>query len=232
MANSALRRGESYEVGTRTKYQSEDVARTYHGEFTRFSLSPNDLFVRLVTWGERRAIAFCLATIRPSAARIADIPCGTGKLLPLFSEHRFDVIGGDVSKEMIAVAKEISNGIHQPFDFVRLDATRLPFRSASLDAVVCLRLLHRVPTQIKSGILAELRRTSRRYAILSYGRRSLWQTIRMRARQLLTGRLTVPFALTRESMRALLAEHGWRIVAERPVLAVLSAESVLLLEKD
>ena len=75
MANSELRKGESYEEGTREKYRDRAVATTYDSEFNA-PKSLNDWFVRWVSRGEKNAVARLLASLPENATIVADLPCG------------------------------------------------------------------------------------------------------------------------------------------------------------
>ena len=94
---------------------------------------------------------------RRRAARLLEVGVGTGRIaLPLHRRgHR--VIGVDLSLAMMAEyrRKAAAAGLAAP-PLVRADVTRLPFRDASVDAVVEVHVLHLVPGWRRA--LDELRR--------------------------------------------------------------------------
>src|SRR5205809_516651 len=71
----------------------------------------------LVARAERRAVRRLLATVRSDLVRVADVPCGTGKLLPVFRDLGVAVVGGDVSAEMMQIARadNRTEGQHSEF---------------------------------------------------------------------------------------------------------------------
>jgi ubiquinone/menaquinone biosynthesis C-methylase UbiE len=225
-----MRRGESYETGTRRKYRDDQVAARYDREFTKFSLNPNDIFVRMVTRRERRAIAEALQRIGDSARSVIDVPCGTGKLASILHERGYAPVMVDLSLEMMRIARQLPAS--ERAAFAQADATQLPFESGTFDVAICLRLLHRVPDDVKSSMLNELHRVSRRYAIVSYGVASPWHRVRGLLRKLLTGRTTVPFAVSAAAMSAMLSGVGWSLRETWAMIPVASAEHVMLLEKS
>src|SRR5690606_28509087 len=59
--------------------------------------------------GEDRAVRAALAEL-PEAARILDVPCGTGRFFSYYLERRFDVTAIDVSEDMLEFARERAAG--------------------------------------------------------------------------------------------------------------------------
>lgn len=84
----------------------------------------------LKTW-EREVIARF-----PSGARILDIGCGLGREAFPLSDLGYDVVGIDISKEVISQVRQLSaeKGYHIPF--VLYDGKKLPFPDDSFDVVL------------------------------------------------------------------------------------------------
>src|SRR5689334_23926815 len=73
----------------------------------------------------------------PAGSRILDVPCGQGRHAHLLAEAGFDVDGFDLSRDLLARAKERGNGPR--LRYTRGDMRRLPARwTARFDAVVNL----------------------------------------------------------------------------------------------
>lgn len=113
---------------------------------------------------------------RTQAGRLLDVGGGTGRLLPLFLGPTANVVSLDLSTDFL---KQARGAVAFPgrVEFVRADALRLPFPSASFSSVVAIRVIHRVadPTRL----LMELRRVlkTRGTLILSFHPRPSWKTI-------------------------------------------------------
>ncbi|HYY81688.1 MAG TPA: methyltransferase domain-containing protein [Actinomycetes bacterium] len=91
------------------------------------------------------------------AARLLEIGVGTGRVaLPLHRRGR-QLLGVDLSGPMLQRyrAKAAALGLRPP-PLLRADATRLPLRDASVDAVLEVHVLHLIPTW--RAALAEVRR--------------------------------------------------------------------------
>lgn len=90
--------------------------------------------------GDERADAAAAAIERllPSDVRVVlDVACGTGIVTGRLAGPGREIYGVDRSRGMLAFA-----GRRIPGHFTRGDATRLPFRAASFDAVVLIWVLH------------------------------------------------------------------------------------------
>jgi ubiquinone/menaquinone biosynthesis C-methylase UbiE len=220
-----------YESETRRHYQEDRVAREYHEQFAA-QPSLRNLSHVLVAKAEQRAVQRLLSRIRDDILTIADVPCGTGKLLPIFDSLALPAVCGDVSGAMIRIARDVAGASGGKVSFSRLDITRLPFRDGAFDAVVCLRLLHRVPPPIRQAALAELHRVSRRYVVISYGISSVWHTIRQWVRGIGGSPTTIPYPVSRREIKTLLREFGWTTDSRISPLPILSAEEIALLVKS
>jgi SAM-dependent methyltransferase len=220
----------SYERDTLRHYQGDQVAREYHEQFAS-RLTTRTVTHVLVARAEQRSVLSLLRRIRNEVGVVADVPCGTGKLIPVLRELALPAVGGDVSGQMLAIARQGAVAAAAPWTFARMDITRLPFPDEAFDAVICLRLLHRVPQEVKVAALREMLRVSRRYAVVSYGVETLWHALRRRVRRLVTPGETIPFPMRRRSIEVLLSGIGWRIVRRMSPLPLLSAEEVALLVK-
>jgi SAM-dependent methyltransferase len=223
------RDGADYELSTRRHYQDTAVAAAYHAQFAS-GFSPRTLSHLLVARAEQAAVRRLLDPIRQRLALVADIPCGTGKLVPVLAP--IPTIGGDVSRQMMTIARAGARDTSAPWQFAQLDVTALPFQSKTFDLVICLRLLHRVPQDIKVTALGELTRVSRRFVMVSYGVTNAWHALRQRLRRLVRGGNSVPYPMSRESAADLFRKSGWRVASRVSPLPVVSAEEIALLVRD
>ena len=104
----------------------------------------------------------------PTGARVLDVPCGTGRFLPLLSALGFRYVGGDFSLAMIQEARRTAAD-RVTIGFVNADAEHLPFRDGCLDCVIIWRLLHHVgEATIRQAMLREAARVTRRRVIVSF----------------------------------------------------------------
>jgi ubiquinone/menaquinone biosynthesis C-methylase UbiE len=102
---------------------------------------------------------------------ILDLPCGTGRFTGSLTERGYTVVGGDISHEMMQVARDKTNGSPRLAGWVQTDAESLPMRDASLDCVVSIRFMFHVDPKSRVRILREMGRVSRRWLIVDYRHR-------------------------------------------------------------
>ena len=129
------------------------------------------------SWRRRlvRAVSsFC--ALRGGEVKVLDMACGTGDVSIALRRKGLDVVGADISENMLALARKKAPEI----DFRYGDASELPFADGSFDAVTiafgirnfdkraqCIRELHRV---LKDGGMLAI-------AEFSIPRNRLWRGI-------------------------------------------------------
>ena len=134
-------------------YQADEVAEEY--DDLRFSGGGQLI--------DRREKAAVLAALGPidSGHRVLEVACGTGRFTTMLADQGADVVGLDVSREMLEQAREkvAAAGHADAVEFLRGDASRLPFPDDHFDTVVAMRFFHLMddPTPFAK----ELRRVSR-----------------------------------------------------------------------
>jgi ubiquinone/menaquinone biosynthesis C-methylase UbiE len=74
----------------------------------------------------------------PDGTKILDIACGTGNYTAALKESGLDIIGSDVSSEMIMKAKEKSNNI----EWDLADVNQLPYDDNTFKGVTCILAIH------------------------------------------------------------------------------------------
>lgn len=103
--------------------------------------------------------AASLLNLSPNS-KILDVATGTGAQAYALAKRGFDVIGFDLSKEMLEQAKrKQSNGLK--LKFIHGDATKLPFNDNSFDASSISLALHDMPYKIRFLVLKEMIRVTK-----------------------------------------------------------------------
>ncbi|HUS81017.1 MAG TPA: class I SAM-dependent methyltransferase [Armatimonadota bacterium] len=94
---------------------------------------------------------------------VLDVGCGNGNYAPFFWRGKgMHYTGCDLSTAMLELARRDNPGV----EFVRADATDLPFEDRSFDMTFCSDLLIHLPPELESEVIGELRRVARVYAVL------------------------------------------------------------------
>jgi ubiquinone/menaquinone biosynthesis C-methylase UbiE len=134
-------------------YQDESVAMEY--DRVRFRGIRGALVDRL----EQRLLKRSMAGLRP-AARVLDLPIGTGRMARRLAAAGHQVVGADVSVPMLRVARELGSEGETAHHIVRGDAEGLPFADNSFNVAVCFRLLSHLPTAARRKVLREMARVA------------------------------------------------------------------------
>lgn len=138
--------------GLKRAFDSEDAKLAYNRRLFATIAPRYDLITRLLSYGQdarwkRRLSAIVRAEARASAAhrpRVLDLACGTGDVaLSMAGTHQ--VIGLDLTPEMLVLARERAAGAHAKALWLAGDMMRLPFVDASFDVVTTSYGLRNVP---------------------------------------------------------------------------------------
>src|SRR5262245_24158689 len=148
-------------------YRSAQVAEDY--DFHRFS-TPERQKRNTRKWAAIRK-ALSVAT---GVRTILDLPCGTGRFTGALARDGYEIVGSDISLEMLQKAASIDTGTTTEGKptavrgYVQANAEHLPLRSDSLDCVVCIRFMMHVDPATRVRMLREFHRVSRRWVVVDY----------------------------------------------------------------
>lgn len=218
-----------YYKDTAMGYKEKDVVQAYKNAYSN-KPGISNFDAKLIAKYEIKTIEKLIKKISPLDL-ILDIPCGTGKLAKtLLTSGK--VIAADISESMIELART-DYELHDNFvGFTCADATNLDFKDNMFDCVVCLRLMQRVPSEIRKSMLNEFNRVCKRYLLISYGYTSLFQSIRIKMLTRINSKNPVPCATKIADIESELELCGWMIKEKKLVLPLLSSEIIYLCEKN
>ncbi|MCK4873109.1 MAG: metalloregulator ArsR/SmtB family transcription factor [Phycisphaerales bacterium] len=94
------------------------------------------MFGSLFTWQ-------ALLSLLPPDITVADLGCGTGNAAELLAPHVREVIAVDVSGSMLKAARKQLRGFGN-VTFKQADVCDLPLKDDSIDAAVCVLVLHHI----------------------------------------------------------------------------------------
>ena len=156
MADISQPRADGDYTYRREFYQSSDVAAAY--DQRRWG-SPKRVRRNRHKW----------ATILKALARtedvhsVLDMPCGTGRFTGHLARAGYDVVGSDISLDMMKVAKTNLAEDERIHGYVQADAEKMPLIDNAIDCIVCIRFFLHVDAPGRVRILHEMGRISRRW---------------------------------------------------------------------
>lgn len=109
---------------------------------------------RRTPWPEVERFAESL----PAGARVLDLGCGSGRHARVLRARGFAVVAVDFSRRLLEIGRR-SFASSEEVAWIEADAVRLPLRGESMDAAICVAVIHHLPTpDDRRGALAEIRR--------------------------------------------------------------------------
>jgi SAM-dependent methyltransferase len=167
-----------------------------------------------------RAIEKALAQA-PGVRRILDLPCGIGRFTGRLAQSGYEVVGSDISLEMIGKAVTAGAATRsESLDFVQANAEKLPFRDRVVDCVVSIRFMFHVDPETRIRILREFGRVSSRWLVVDYRhkyslRYRKWRLLRALGltreplERVSRERLAHEFTSAGPAIRAIIPESSW-----------------------
>jgi ubiquinone/menaquinone biosynthesis C-methylase UbiE len=133
-------------------YQADEVAETYDSK--RFSKGG-----QLIDRREKQAVLNALGPLE--GKRVLEIACGTGRFTVMLAERGADIVGLDISEAMLQQGRRKAQqvGVSDTLEFLRGDASRLPFPDDHFDTVFAMRFFHLADRP--ASFLSEMCRVSR-----------------------------------------------------------------------
>jgi ubiquinone/menaquinone biosynthesis C-methylase UbiE len=205
-------------------YQSAEVAADYDEHRFR---TPKRMRRNLRKWN---AIQKALA-LAGEVKTVVDLPCGTGRFTGHLARAGYEVVGSDISVEMMQQAAKLPSVQHENIrGYVRADAESMPFPAKSVDCLMSIRFLFHVDPQTRRRMLREFGRVSRRWIIADYRhkysfRYGIWKVAKT------LGLTKRPFErVSVKSMKSEFEDAGLRVVKIIAVRRWLSDKWVVLAE--
>jgi demethylmenaquinone methyltransferase/2-methoxy-6-polyprenyl-1,4-benzoquinol methylase len=189
-----------------------DLSRRVYSKFAPFY----DIVVRPIE-GLRRTVAR-LAGIGPGS-KVLDVATGTGAQARAFAATGAEIVGIDLSEEMLRVARRKSRRSNP--SYVHADATALPFEDGSFDVASVSFALHEMPRSIRESVLREMRRVvvpGGTLVVVDYAlpQHSAWGPLVSRVIELFEAKQYAEFV--RSDVREMLEGCGIGVRQEQPAL--------------
>lgn len=159
---------------------------------------------------------------------ILDLPCGTGRFTGHLAERGYEVVGSDISIEMMRVARDKTAAAASVRGYLQADAEALPLRTDSVDCVLCIRFLFHVDPATRVRMLREMSRVSRRWLIVDYRHRYSSRYVLWRLRKALGLTKTELPRVGREQMEQEFRDAGLAVAEIIPVVRFFSDKWIVV----
>ncbi len=111
-------------------------------------------------WQAEQRVVEDLLRGLPAGTRLIDVPVGTGRFLPFYTQKNFIVEGIDISADMLGMARQQESIGNLSLTLNTGDIFALAHRDGNFDAAVCMRFLNLVSTPAMEKALTELGRVA------------------------------------------------------------------------
>ena len=145
-------------------------------------------------------------------SKVLDICAGTGAQAFAFGKRGCDVIGIDLSEDMLKIARRKNSYKNVRFEVA--DATKMPFEDDYFDISCISMALHDMPHEVRYQVLDEMKRVSKRVVVADYNipKRKLDRWFHIHLISIYESKYFKDFA--KRDLKELLLQHGLRVVKE------------------
>lgn len=207
-------------MGTFRSVRSQDDADSYIDQ--RFGTSPRMARLERLEHEFARQL---MERVGPEAT-VADIPCGNGRFVDVFSQAK-QLLMIDYAPTMLEAAKKLHPDLANA-TFMVGDITNLSLDDGSVDLAFCMRLFHHIEDgEMRRTALKELARISRRYVAFSFYCTRSWRYWR----RVIQGKKPSGQAVPMETMLAEAAACGLRLEWRYPRFQFVEQQRLLLFSK-
>jgi ubiquinone/menaquinone biosynthesis C-methylase UbiE len=167
---------------------------------------------------ENEIVGNYLSKLLPGS-RVLDVPVGTGRFIPSYIQYSLNVVGVDVSPDMIAIARNRHGSMVSNMDLRVARAEDLPFDNKSFDNLICNRFIKWLPSlEHVEQVMDEFRRVCRKEMLIQVKLARLDSSIIVSRLRLaingLLGKKDAKRKTARYSMseyQRVFAKNGWKI---------------------
>lgn len=164
---------------------------------------------------------------------ILDAPCGVGRATIALTKKGYSATGIDLGKSAVKVARDQAriSGVDATFEYG--DITHLPYNSGTFDATLCFRLYHHFPDDnIRSEIVAELCRVSKKYVLISYLSPYAFTSIKRKIRTKLGGKLSRQYTTQLSDLIQKFESHNCELIKNVPQFKFIHTLHIAVFKKS
>ena len=206
-------------VDYQDKFQKQDIGERYKQRYQKHWSK------RRVTRREIKRLEQLLAS-QSRCRYMLDLPCGGGRVSAPLADATDCLLQADIGLSQILAARQIMTSKDHTA-WLTASAFSIPLKDNAVDATVCNRLTHHLPSSAeKERLIQELLRVSSRFVILSYYDHNSFKSLGRRLRGKHPGH-----TLSRPNLRALAERHEARVQIDVPLWYIGSRLRYVLLQK-
>jgi SAM-dependent methyltransferase len=196
------------------QYQDIRDAAQYNADY-------KERFLKRMSTRREFSLLSSLLSSQGHCKTILDVPSGGGRLSGQIANFADLMIEADIAQGQVMYGKQNCR-VATPQIWMTASAFCLPFRDNSVDATVCCRLCHHLPTeQERAALVTELLRVSRKFVLMTFFDYRSVKNLLRRVRRPFDGQ---PPKMTMKIEEVVaLARRGGASVVQSPYLAPLSS---------
>jgi ubiquinone/menaquinone biosynthesis C-methylase UbiE len=160
--------------------------------------------------------------------RIMDIPTGTGRITEFLFGRAKNVLAGDISEEMMAIAMKKFQG--KNISFACIYAENMTLKNNSVECITCVRLMGHIRPEQRVKMLTEMAQVSRTWVLVTFYFSNIISDTKRALRRKLTGNRSPWWPTTTKAILNEITAVGLEIVETYAVLPIMS-EAVTYLMK-
>lgn len=156
--------------GTKPAETSESYQQNY--QKVKEAAKYNEMYANRWSkrWITRREYALLrrLLASQPRCATLLDLPSGGGRLSPQIAPYTDLLIEADIALGQVQYGREFGRA-NTAQVWITASGFHIPFRDASLDGIVCVRLNHHLPTaEERERLVRELLRVAKKFVVMTF----------------------------------------------------------------
>lgn len=163
--------------------------------------------------GSRKAVIPFVERYFKPQAHVLDVGCGSGYGSSKLDELGYDVVGIDISDEMVRIAQEARK--ENNIIFQQADVNNLPFEDATFDALLSINVIEW--TKVPAKTMSEMTRVLKRDGLLCAGILGPTAGPRQHSYERIYGKEVVQNTMMPWEFLRLAKEYGYELVAQQGV---------------
>ncbi|MDQ0217995.1 class I SAM-dependent methyltransferase [Peribacillus cavernae] len=189
----------------------EDAEKKWDSYASQWAKNSRDMWDN----GSRKKVIPFFVEHIPAGGKVSDLGCGDGYGSLLLARSGYQVVGLDISSEMIETANQKA-AVHEQLSFIRGDLVKLPFSDGQFDAIMAINSIEWTESPLLA--LHEIRRIVKPGGYACFGILAPTAAPRLNnSYRRLYGEKVIMNSMQPWEFAQLATENGWKLVADAGV---------------